>query len=213
MGKSDDLLASLPGSRRHDGGDKTVSNYTLMPTLSKLPGASSPEAKDAKPPPVHTLGSGGAIPKGHDSRMLSQFSVSDPLTYGTKKPEPEERSSDDESDHWVSRDVRLSVPCSPYKSKSKPKTAGGPGVTSSMESGGAYEAQSSDAVMEKAKKVAEQRKLEGEKQFFLRQLSTDKSIKFGDTRMSAILGHVAQINQKLGLPVSHIGAWKLPDRD
>jgi hypothetical protein len=205
MGKGGDLLSQLPGSRRNDGGDKVVSNHTLIPTLNKLPGQTPPQARDTRPPPAHLLGSGGTTPESQNSRMLSQFAIPDPLSYGNKKRKVEETSSDDDGT-WTTHEVRLAVPCSPYKTNTKVKTSGPGVVTAPSTANNTVETTPPVQSMT----ISERQKLMGEKQYLLTRMSSDPSIKFGDARMTSTLGAVGQINQKLGLPVNHYGAFKLP---
>ncbi len=189
---------SLPGSLPSAKGPAPVTNGVLMPSSKKLPGQAPASAKKStSAPPVHLLGSGGKIPESYETKMLHQFSIPDPLSYGKKKKEVEIQRA-------PTSEVRSSISISSYKTATPTKDGKPSSPLVAKEA-------ARQAAQEKAKAAAETKRLMGMKEALLSNVCNDPNATFYDYETRRVQGIVTDINKKLGLPIYDTGRWKLPD--
>lgn len=187
---------------------KIVSNTTLMPQTLKLPGMPDKKVESNMAPDL--LGSGSKIPDGYNSRMTSQLPVADPGRFAKKK---ETRKRSRQEDSWWKNEARVPMMvCMPYKGSGHVAKGGKQGkeTETAKETQLDIRQRQELAAKEKQRVKTEQTKLIGQKEAFLSQLCNNTTIGRGDPEVTRVVGLVAEINKKLGLPAGHMGNWKLP---
>jgi hypothetical protein len=187
---------------------KIVTNTLLMPRPLKLPGV--PDKKPDKVLAPHLLGSGSKIPENYNNSMTSQLPVADTARFAKKKTK---RKRSAQEDNWWKNEARVPMMvCMPYKGSGhvakgskKEKDKENPKETQLD-----IRQRQELAAKEKQRIKSEQTKLMGQKEAFLSQLCNNTTISRGDPEVTRVVGLVAEINKKLGLPAGHMGNWKLP---